>query len=1106
MKSKKRILVILVLALVLFVIMFFSLRKESYPVIELIGNKIITISVGTEYKDLGAKAYDPKDGDLTDKIIVESNVKSDIPGKYTIIYKVTNKKGKETTKERKIIVMPSPIDNVPPVLTVLGNNPEIIKVNSIYKDKGAIAVDEVDGDLTKNIKVQGHVNTSKPGTYTIVYTVSDKSGNTSSAERKVQVIKGIKRIKDTEKPVITILGNNPLNITYGSSFVDPGATAYDNVDGNISNKINKIGSINTSKLGSYKIIYSVIDSSGNKATAERVINVVLGKDKTPPSLILHGDNPLVLNLYDEYNEPGFKAVDDRDGDITDKVEVSGTVNTNVVGSYRLVYKATDKEGNSTYKMRTIEVTKNNTYTEEELDQMISDGWIPVASANELNQLRESGLKTFGINTKWENTYESGLDKKYVQVENIDLSIYHDNDGWEPIGRYSLEGEEDDAFVFSGKYDGNKYQINNLYVRGDDGPSFSGLFGVVSGRNASLNNIVLNNVDINANYYGSILTTFYESSSPITGIEINGKISAEMATVLAFQLNSYDNDRILIENIKTNIEINGGEAASGLLNQANADCDINNVLIEGNITSVNISSGLISYSNNCNVSNSKVNADITSTGSSGLGTGLMGYSSGGDIINSSFEGTIEAMNVSGLTYNLHGDLINSYVRADLKSEVMAGGLALFSYGNLINNSFFEGTIKSGKVGGLLYSSSAENITISNSYAMGELIAVDTAAGLILSFPDNGVITDSYFKGTVESLTEDAAGLFYLSGLDIINTYVEASIKAKGRAAGITVHNFSNNIENVYFKGDITSSGSNVGGISSFLNSDILFKDTYVEAEIIGNEYVSGFVSKTSNKVILENCYFNGSVFSDNLYSSGMFNEISNELVMKDSHIKGRIEGKNFVGGMISHVSSNLFVQNSYVKSEVIGKDNVGGLIAFSKLENGSNIIDTYFDGRVVGNNNVGGIIGNSEDSKVLVEKVFMNGNIIGNDNVGGFYGIAGADVTRNSFVTGNVTGVSQVGGFAGLLLKDSIIENSYFVGEVVGETNVGAFVGAKEEADEIMPAISSYYNSDVCEVTNTITGSPLTTEEMKKEESYQNWDFNNIWEIKENLNNGFPRLR
>ena len=34
---------------------------------------------------------------------------------------------------------------------------------------------------------------------------------------------------------------------------------------------------------------------------------------------------------------------------------------------------------------------------------------------------------------------------------------------------------------------------------------------------------------------------------------------------------------------------------------------------------------------------------------------------------------------------------------------------------------------------------------------------------------------------------------------------------------------------------------------------------------------------------------------------------------------------------------------------------------------------------------------------------MNGNIIGNDNVGGFYGIAGADVTRNSFVTGNVTG-------------------------------------------------------------------------------------------------------
>ena len=57
----------------------------------------------------------------------------------------------------------------------------------------------------------------------------------------------------------------------------------------------------------------------------------------------------------------------------------------------------------------------------------------------------------------------------------------------------------------------------------------------------------------------------------------------------------------------------------------------------------------------------------------------------------------------------------------------------------------------------------------------------------------------------------------------------------------------------------------------------------------------------------------------------------------------------------------------------------------------------------------------------------------------------------------------------------------------------------------MPAISSYYNSDVCEVTNTITGSPLTTEEMKKKKVIKT-DFNNIWEIKENLNNGFPRLR
>src|SRR5699024_7172468 len=66
----------------------------------------------------------------------------------------------------------------------------------------------------------------------------------------------------------------------------------------------------------------------------------------------------------------------------------------------------------------------------DIDPLIADGYIPVATADELDKLRENKKQTFGAGTKWESEYESGLDKKYVQVADIDLSHF---DNWEPIG-------------------------------------------------------------------------------------------------------------------------------------------------------------------------------------------------------------------------------------------------------------------------------------------------------------------------------------------------------------------------------------------------------------------------------------------------------------------------------------------------------------------------------------------------------------------------------------------------------------------------------------------------------------------------------------------------
>lgn len=96
---------------------------------------------------------------------------------------------------------------------------------------------------------------------------------------------------DTTPPVITILGDNPIEVSYLADYVDPGATANDNLDGNVS--VITSGEVDTSTVASYTIEYSATDAAGNQANAARTVNVVAARlsnlSCTPPPLT--GGNP-----------------------------------------------------------------------------------------------------------------------------------------------------------------------------------------------------------------------------------------------------------------------------------------------------------------------------------------------------------------------------------------------------------------------------------------------------------------------------------------------------------------------------------------------------------------------------------------------------------------------------------------------------------------------------------------------------------------------------------------------------------------------------------------------------------------------------------------------
>lgn len=158
-------------------------------------------------------------------------------------------------------------------LMIILKGPSEIKIrkDGEYTEYGAVVINT----LTTTIidippsNISGTVNTSVEGTYTITYSYS----GASPKSRKV-IVAQAQTISDTTKPVITLLGTSPMTIARGSVFTDPGATATDNLDGNITERIIKSGKVNTNVMGTYYINYDVNDSSGNKAiTKTRIINV-----------------------------------------------------------------------------------------------------------------------------------------------------------------------------------------------------------------------------------------------------------------------------------------------------------------------------------------------------------------------------------------------------------------------------------------------------------------------------------------------------------------------------------------------------------------------------------------------------------------------------------------------------------------------------------------------------------------------------------------------------------------------------------------------------------------------------------------------------------------
>ena len=296
------------------------------------------------------------------------------------------------------------------------------------KLENVTAKDEEDGSLTDKIVVEGSVDIDTPGTYYLTYSVTDSKGAKQELKVTITVIKNeVPEIKAEDKVITEKEEFNELE----------NVTAQDKEDGDLTKKIEvKESNVDTTKVGEYKITYSITDSYNQ--TTKKTIKVTVVKNQIPQ--IIASDKTIVINS--KFNElENVTAQDKEDGDLTKKIEVKeSNVDTTKVGEYKVIYIVKDSYGNEATKEIKINVI------EKTLEKKDGEFYLNELSWDKTKKKYTiSGyLIVFGINNKQTNVEYQLILKNIDSNEEYSIDI----DPWIKDVPYNLGSENGNDYSYS----------------------------------------------------------------------------------------------------------------------------------------------------------------------------------------------------------------------------------------------------------------------------------------------------------------------------------------------------------------------------------------------------------------------------------------------------------------------------------------------------------------------------------------------------------------------------------------------------------------------------------------------------------------------------------
>ena len=334
-------------------------------------------------------------------------------------------------------------------------------------------------NVTEEIIISSSNNLIYEKLYSDLVNDGYKINNKGKGRRTIKYSDSCKLVKENYKKVhddkyltFTLNGNYNETISYGNEYVE--AYVVSKINGKDVKDVSIVSNFNKNRLGKYLISYGLkIDDYYTK----RLYRIIQVTDDSKPQINLIGDDVVILNYKEKYYENGFTATDNYDGDITKKVTIKNTVNSNKPGTYKVSYQVNDSSGNKAKVIRQVVVNQQEKKVIKEEPVIETKGGITYVNGVILVN------KTYGLpktyNPKVNNEAYNALKKMQADASTLglDLSLVSGYRSYERqntlYSDYVKKDGEEKANTYSAKPGHSEHQTGLAFDIGKVDSSFAG---------------------------------------------------------------------------------------------------------------------------------------------------------------------------------------------------------------------------------------------------------------------------------------------------------------------------------------------------------------------------------------------------------------------------------------------------------------------------------------------------------------------------------------------------------------------------------------------------------------------------------------------------------